>query len=183
VNIDSTLIAAALLLAASLYAVLCGEGVYLRFAAALCAALAVAVGAGGFVPGLEAAVALPALPLIGVALALSAIARLSRPVPALPATLALVLALGGGFAGLFGAGPVFALLPLLLCGLVATIAALSRGNVTATLAGALLTAAACAFLARGVALPGLVLLASALGGFALQTRASNSSASRLSFSP
>ena len=181
--VDSTLIAAALLLAASLYAVLRGEGVYLRFAAALCAALAVAAGSGGFVPGLEAAVALPALPLIGVALVLSAVARLARPVPALPATLALLLALAGGFAALFGAGPVFALLPLLLCGLAAAITALSRGNVTATLAGALLTAAACAFLARGVALPGLVLLGCALGGSALQTRASNSSASRLSFSP
>lgn len=181
--LDSTLIAALLLLAAALYAALCGEGVYLRFAAALCAALAVAAGAGRFLPGLESAVALPALPLIGAALALSTVARLARPVPALLATLVLLLALGGGFAALFGAGPVFALLPLLLGGLVVAIAALSRGHVTATLAGALMTAAACAFLARGVALPGLVLLAAVLGGFALQTRASNSSASRLSFSP
>ena len=99
---DSTLIAALPLMAASLYAAVTGAGVYLRFAAMLCAALAAALLAalllpGHFDAGLAAAVALPVLPLAGVSLGLCAIARCLRPMPALPATLALVY-LNGGFA-------------------------------------------------------------------------------------
>jgi len=185
---DSPLIAAALLLGAALYAALAGTGVYLRFAAMLCAALAAALLAalllpGFFDPRLAAAVALPVLPLAGVSLGLCAIARCLRPMPALPATLALAAALAGGIAALFGAGLLFALLPLLLAGVAVMVAALHRAAFSLLLAGALLMAAASAFLARGVTLPGVMLLAAALAGFAVQTRASNSRAAFGSAAP
>jgi len=181
--IDSTLIAAALLLASSLYAALAGGGVYLRFAAILCAALALAAATQVFTPGLSGAVALPVLPLAGVALSLSAIARFLRPLSPLPATLALVLALAAGCAALFGAGLLFALLPLLLGGLAATVAALNRAAVTALLAGVLLMASACAFAGAGLSMPGLLLLAVALAGFAVQARASKTGAPLVSLVP
>jgi hypothetical protein len=171
-TLDSSLIAALPPLAASLYAALCGTGVYLRFAATLCAALAVAVMAQPFLPGVAAAVALPVLPLAGAGLGLSAIARCCKPVPALPATLALAAALGGGIFALFGGSLLFALLPLLLGGLAVAVVALHRAAFVLLLAGVLLMAAAAALLARGVALPGLVLLAAALAGFA-QARVSS----------
>lgn len=186
--LDSTLIAAVVLLASALYAALAGGGVYLRVAAILCAALAVAVAAQAGLPGptmlqLAGAAALPVLPLAGVSLALSAIARFLRPLPPLPATLLLLAALGGGVGALFGAGLLFALLPLLLGGLAATIAALHRAAIAALLAGVLLMASACAFAGAGVAMPGLLLLAAALTGFSLQTRMSRTRASLVSFSP
>lgn len=180
--LDSTLMAAALLLGASLYAALGGSGVYLRFAAMLCAALALARLVQPLLPGLGGAVALPVLPLAGVALGLCAIARCGKPLPALPATLALMAALGGGLLALFGASLLFALAPLLLGGLAVTVAALRRGTFTLLLAGVLLMAAAAALLARGVALPGLVLLAAALTGF-VQTRASSSRAAMTGAAP
>jgi hypothetical protein len=182
---DSALIAALLLLASSLCAALSGTGVYLRFAAMLGAALAAAFLAPPLLPGLfdmrlAAAVALPVLPLAGVGLGLCAIARCLGPMPPLPATLALAVALAGGIAALLGASLLFALLPLLLGGLAVTVAALHRAALCLLLAGMLLMAAAAAFLARGVALPGVMLLAAALAGFAAQTRASNS---RAAFGP
>jgi hypothetical protein len=180
---DSTLIAAVVLLIASLYAALCGAGVYLRFAAILTLAIAVAVLANGMAPGVEGAVALAALPLAGASLALCAIARAGRPLPALPATLALVFALLGGLAALAGAGLIFALLPPLLAGLVAAVAGLHRAALRPLLAGLLLAAAACAFFSAGVGLAGLLLLAAALAGFAVQTRASKTGARLLSVSP
>jgi hypothetical protein len=180
--LDSTLIAAVLLLGASLYAAIAGAGVYLRFAAILCAALALAVLAQIVLPGFAAAAALPVLPLAGAGLSLCVVARLLRPLPPLPATLVLVLALGCGIASLFGAALLFALLPLLLGGLVATVAALHRAAVTGVLAGVLLMASACAFAAAGLTLPGLALLSASLAGFAIQTRASNRRASLVSLS-
>lgn len=185
---DSTLIAALPLMAASLYAAVTGAGVYLRFAAMLCAALAAALLAalllpGHFDAGLAAAVALPVLPLAGVSLGLCAIARCLRPMPALPATLALAAALAGGIAALFGGSLLFALLPLLLGGLAVMVAALHRAAFSLLLAGALLMAAASAFLARGVTLPGVMLLAAALAGFAVQTRASHNRAAFGSATP
>lgn len=173
---DSSLIAAALLLGVSLFAAVNGVGVYLRFAAMLCAALALAVPANAVLPGLAGAVALLALPLAGASLGLCAAARLLRPLPPLAATLALVAALGAGLSGLAGAGLAPALLPVLLGGLLAAVAALHRAMLAPLLAGVLLMAAACAVLARGPALPGLVLLAAALAGFAIQRRVSNSGA-------
>jgi hypothetical protein len=187
-TLDSTLIAAVLLLGAALVAAVGGNGVYLRFAAMLSAALAIAVLAQAFLPGphtleLAGVAALPVLPLAGVSLGLSAIARFLRPLPPLPATLLLLAALGGGVGALFGAGLFFALLPLLLGGLAATIAALHRAAVTGLLAGVLLMASACAFAGAGMTMPGLLLLAAALTGFSLQTRASKSSASLVWFVP
>ncbi len=181
--LDSTLIAALPLMAASLYAAVTGAGVYLRFAAMLCAALAAALLVQLLLPGFAAAVALPVLPLAGVSLGLCAVARCLRPMPALPATLALAAALAGGIAALFGASLLFALLPLLLGGLAVMVVALHRAAFSLLLAGALLMAAAAAFLARGVTLPGVMLLAAALAGFAVQTRASNSRAAFGSAAP
>jgi hypothetical protein len=169
---DSSLIAALLLLAVSLAAARTGVGVYLCFAATLCAALAFSRLAEPLLPGFSTAVALPVLPLAGVGLGLSAIARCCRPVPALPATLALAAALGGGVFALFGGSLLFALLPLLLGGLAVAVVALHRAAFVLLLAGVLLMAAAAALLARGVALPGLMLLAAALAGFA-QARVSS----------
>jgi hypothetical protein len=173
--LDSSLIAAVLLLAASLHTARAGTGAYLRFAAILCAALALAWLAEPLLPGLAGAVALPVLPLAGAGLALSAIARCFKPVPALPATLTLMAALAGGILTVFGAGLLFALAPLLLGGLAVILAALHRAAFVLLLAGVLLMASAAALLARGVALPGAVLLAAALVGFA-QRRVSSSRA-------
>jgi hypothetical protein len=166
------LLAAMALLAVSLQAVLRGPGLYLRFAAALCGALALAVLAERWAPGLAAAASLPALPLAGAALGLTGVARCTRPVPPLLASLFLVAALAAGLLALFGFNAVLVLLPLLAGGIgVAAVAGLSGAPVTA-LAGALLAASAPAFLARGIAAPGLLLLAASLAGFALQTLAS-----------
>jgi hypothetical protein len=178
-----TLLAAVPLLAAALYAAVLGAGVYLRFAAMLCAALALAVMTRFRVPGLAEAAALVALPLLGASLGLCAIARFVRPLPPLPATLGLAAALAGGLIALLGGVVAFALLPLLLSGLAATIAALHRAAVTPLLAGLLLMAAACAFAGAGVALPGLLLLAASLAGFALQRRVSRRSAALMSAAP
>jgi hypothetical protein len=166
------LIAAVLLFAASLFAAKAGAGVYLRFAAMLCAALALAAMAQWRVPGLAEAAALVTLPLAGVSLGLGAIAQLTRPLPALPATMALAAALAGGLIALFGGGVAFALLPLLLGGLAAFVAALHRAAAVPLLAGLLLMASAAAFAGAGVAMPGLLLLAASLAGFALQRRRS-----------
>jgi hypothetical protein len=168
-----TLLAAVLLLTVSLHAVLRGAGLYLRFAASLCGALALAVLAERWAaPGLAAAASLPALPLAGIALGLTGMARCIRPVPPLPASLLLIAALAAGLLALFGFNAVLVLLPPLAGGIaVAAVAGLSGAPVTA-LAGALLAASAPAFLARGIAASGLLLLAAALAGFAVQTLAS-----------
>ena len=76
-----------------------------------------------------------------------------------------------------------ALLPLLLGGLAATVAALNRAAVTALLAGVLLMASACAFAGAGLSMPGLLLLAVALAGFAVQARASKTGAPLVSLVP
>ena len=127
---------------------------YLRFAAILAAALALAVLAQGWIPGIAQAAALIVLPLAGAALSLAALARFATPPPPLFATLCLVLALGCSLAALLGGRPALSLLPLAAGGAAAMIVALSRGAPIAALAGALLLAGTCAFFARGVAAPG-----------------------------
>src|SRR5690349_6401227 len=117
--IDSSLIAAFLLLSVALFTACSGAGNYLRFAAMLSAALAAACLSRE--PGLSAAAGLIALPLPGAALGLSALARAGRRLPQLPATLALAGALGAGLGALFTGAVMAALLPLALGGVAMTI--------------------------------------------------------------
>lgn len=170
---DSLTLAAALaLLLAALFAAWRGQGLYLRVAAALCGALALAVLAEARLPGLAAAASLPALPLAGAMLGLCGIARFARPMPPMLSSLILVAALTGGVMALFGFPLAPVLLPLVIGGGVIAIAAAARGAFAQLVAGSLLTASAPAFLARGPAAPGLLLLAASLSGLAAQQVAS-----------
>jgi hypothetical protein len=168
-----TLASAALLLLVALFTVLRGRGLYLRFAATLLAAMALAVLAEPRVTGLAPAASLAVLPLAGAALGLCAIARFARPLPPLIASLLLVAALGGGVMALFGGGLAPVLLPPALGGMVIAVASVSRGAGLAAMSGLLLAASAPALLARGLSAPALLLLAASLAGLALQKRASS----------
>lgn len=169
--IDSSFVAAVVLLGVALFAAVAGHGNYLRFAAMLCAALAAAFLAR--VPGLAAAAALIALPLSGAALGLSALARAHRPVPPLLASLALASALVAGLGALFTGLVTASLLPLALGGIGAGFAGLQRKSLIAVSAGFLLAAAACAGWSDGLGAASLSLLAAGLLGVAIQKRVSS----------
>jgi hypothetical protein len=112
--LDSTLAAAAILLIVTLFAGRPGTGNYLRFAAILLAALALA--ALSDIRGLASAAALIVLPLSGAAMGLSALARTRRRAPQLVAACALASALTAGLFALFTGLVTAALLPLALGG-------------------------------------------------------------------
>jgi hypothetical protein len=167
----SDIIAAFLLLAA---AMLVGRGgAYMRFAALLFAALALACCTQVQVPGLGNAVALMILPLGGATLGLFSLARFGRKLPAFPATLLLSASLACGLGALLGGTAILALLPLALGGLVVIFASLHRMALIAALSGMLLVAAACAFTIAGTSMATLSLLAAALFGLNVQTVSSN----------
>ena len=163
---DPLVVSAVLLLVAALFAGRPGTGNYLRFAAILCAALALAVLSR--IEALAAATALVALPLAGVALGLSALARAGRKLPPLLASIALAGALLAGLVAFFTGSVMPVLLPLALGG----VAMLVSGRIFAMLSGALLLAAASAGLAAGLEAGLLSLLAAALLGAGLYRRAS-----------
>lgn len=167
---DPILIAAMLLLGASLFAGRSGTGDYLRFAAMLSSALALAVLSR--VEGLAAAAALVTLPLAGAALGLSALARAGRRSPPLLACLLLALALASGLSALFTGMAAPALLPLALGGL----AMLLAGRPVTMLSGLLLLAASSAGLGEGMGAGLLALLAAALTGAGLYRRVSSRTA-------
>jgi hypothetical protein len=169
--IDSSLIAALLLLGVALLTAWSGSGNYLRFAAMLCAALAAAWLTG--IPGLAAAAGLIVLPLAGAALGLSALARAGQRMPQLPATLVLAGTLGSGLAALLMGVVMAALLPLALGGLVMSIAGLRRGARRSAMAGFLILAAAAAGVSDGLGAASLSLLAAGLFGAGLQKRLSS----------
>jgi hypothetical protein len=169
--IDSSLIAALLLLGVALFTAWTGAGNYLRFAAMLCAALAAACLSRQ--PGLAAAAGLIVLPLTGAALGLSVLARAGRKLPQLPATLALAGAFGGGLAALFSGAVMAALLPLALGGVTIVIVCLRSGAFVASVSGLLVAAAAASGVSEGPGAACLSLLAAGLFGAGLQKRVSS----------
>ena len=140
------------LLAAPLRAV---ARLHARFAAMLLASLAVTR-----LVGLADTAALFLLPLAAASLMVSALARFTRPLSVLLASLALVAALAGGLAGLLSGIAVLALAPVVLAGLVIIAASLNGVAVLPLLAGASLLAGAMAFLEQG-AKAGLFLFSAA----------------------
>jgi hypothetical protein len=175
--LDSTLAAAAILLIVTLFAGRPGTGNYLRFAAILLAALALA--ALSDIRGLASAAALIVLPLSGAAMGLSALARTRRRAPQLVAACALASALTAGLFALFTGLVTAALLPLALGGA----AMLATGRIFSMLSGLLLVAAACAGWGGGVGAPLLGLLAASLYGAGLYRRVSSKRGSAAPASP
>lgn len=175
-----TLIAAALLLAATLLGwrltatVRPAARAQLRFALLLFAALAVAsLGAGVmslFVP-VALAVAILAAALGSAALALGIFTIFSRPVPPLPASVILVLALACGLAAILGDQPIYAMAVQMAA--FAVIMVMGFGRLGDALhSGALTVAGAFALLCAGMALMdaavaiALLFLAAAILGLA-----------------
>ena len=169
--IDSSLIAAFLLLGVALFAAWSGAGNYLRFAAMLCAALAAACLSRQ--PDLAAAAGLIVLPMTGAALGLSALARAGRKLPQLPATLALAGALGAGLGALFTATVMAALLPLALGGVAMTIAGMRCGAIVPALSGFLVLGCACAAVSDGLGAASFGMLGAGLFGACFQRRVSS----------
>jgi hypothetical protein len=134
---------------------------YLRFAAMLLAALAVAAPLG-----LGDVAALLLLPLAAASLALSALARFARPLPPLAATLALVAALMGGIGAMLLGFWVLALLPVAVAGLVIIAAALHGVAPVAAIAGTALLASGLGIVQQGAGAGVLLLCAAALTGLA-----------------
>jgi hypothetical protein len=134
---------------------------YLRFAAMLFAALAVAAPLG-----LGDVAALLLLPLASASLALSALARFARPLPQFPATLALVAALMGGIGAMLLGFWLLALLPVAVAGLVIIAAALHGVAPIPAIAGAALLASGLGYVQQGAGAGVLLLCAAALIGLA-----------------
>jgi hypothetical protein len=128
---------------------------YLRFAAVLFSALGVAVPLD-----LADVTALLLLPLACTALMVSALARFARPLPALPASLALVAGLAGGLGAMIWGNVMPALVPVMFAGLAVIAAALNGMAVMPVLAGAGIVAAGLAFMEQG-ARGGLMLFCAA----------------------
>jgi hypothetical protein len=134
---------------------------YLRFAAMLLAALAVATPLG-----LGDVAALLLLPLGSASLALSALARFARPLPQFPATLALVAALMGGIGAMLLGFWVLALVPVAVASLVIIAAALHGVAPMPVLAGAALLASGLGTVQQGAGAGELLLCAASLIGLA-----------------
>ncbi|HEU0095998.1 MAG TPA: hypothetical protein VFQ52_06060 [Rhizomicrobium sp.] len=134
---------------------------YLRFAAMLLAALAVAAPLG-----LGDVAALLLLPLASASLALSALARFARPLPQFPATLALVAALMGGIGAMLLGFWVLALVPVAIAGLVIIAAALHGVAPMPVIAGAALLASGLGTVQQGAGAGVLLLCAASLIGLA-----------------
>jgi hypothetical protein len=134
---------------------------YLRFAAVLFAALALAV------PLMLAdAAALLLLPLASAALMISALARFAKPLPVLPASLVMVAGLAGGLGALVSGLVMPALLPVMLAGVAVIAVAINGIAAMPVLAGAGLVAAGLAFLEQGAHAGALLFSAAALVGLA-----------------
>ncbi len=128
---------------------------YLRFGGVLFSALAVSVPLG-----LADAASLLLLPLASSALMVSALARFARPLPVIPACLALVLGLAAGLGALLSGVVLLALVPVMIAGLAVIAAAIQGIAVMPVLAGAGLIASGLAFTEQG-ARGGLLLFCAA----------------------
>jgi len=134
---------------------------YLRFATMLFAALAASA-----LLGLGDVAALLLLPLASASLALSALARFARPLPQLPATLALVAALMGGIAAMLLGFWVLALVPVAVAGLAIIAAALHGVAPMSAIAGAALLASGLGYVQQGAGAGVLLLCAASVVGLA-----------------
>lgn len=128
---------------------------YLRFAAVLFSALAVSVPLG-----MADVTALLLLPLGSASLMVSALARFARPLPVLPASLALVGGFAGGLCALVSGTAMPALAPVIFAGLAVVAAAINGIAAMPVLAGAGLIASGLAFAEQG-ARGGLLLFCAA----------------------
>jgi len=147
---------------------------YLRFAAALFSALAVSVPLG-----MADVTGLLLLPLASAALMIAALARFAKPLPVLPACLALVLGQAGGLGAAISGNAMPALVPVMVAGLVVIAAAIHDVAVMPVLAGAGLIASGLAFVEQGARGGLLLFCAAALIGLAKpQLLRSSSSALR-----
>lgn len=134
---------------------------YLRFAAVLLAAWAVA---SPF--ALLDIAALLLLPLAATALALSALARFARALGSLGATLMLVASLTAGLSAMLLDLEIAALIPVAIAGLTIVAAALHAAALVGTLSGLALFACALAGLDQGAEAGMLLFAAAALLGLA-----------------
>jgi hypothetical protein len=132
---------------------------YLRFAAVLFSALAVSVPLG-----MADVTGLLLLPLGAAALMIAALARHAKPLPVLPACLALVLGQAGGLCAVISGNVIPALVPVMVAGLVVIAAAIHDIAVMPVLAGVGLIASGLAFMQQGVRGGLLLFCASALIG-------------------
>jgi hypothetical protein len=147
---------------------------YLRFAAMLLAALAVAASLG-----LGDVAALLLLPLASASLALSALARFARPLPPFPATLALVAALTGGIGAMLLGFWLLALLPVAVASLAIIAAALHGVAPIPVIAGAALLASGLGYVQQGAGAGVLLLCAASLVGLARDSQLLRSTKSAL----
>ena len=147
---------------------------YLRFAAVLLSALAISVPLH-----MADVTGLLLLPLASAALMIGALARFAKPLPVLPACLALVLGQAGGLGAVISGNAMLALVPVMVAGLVVIAAAIHDIAVMPVLAGAGLIASGLAFMQQGVRGGLLLFCASALIGLVRpQLLRSSSSAMR-----
>lgn len=128
---------------------------YMRFAAVLFSALAVSVPLG-----MADVTALLLLPLGSAALMVSALARFARPLPVLPASLALIAGLAGGLCALVSGTAMPALLPVIFAGLAVIAAGINGIAIVPVIAGAGLIASGLGFAEQG-ARGGLLLFCAA----------------------
>ena len=135
--------------------------IYLRFAAILFASLGAAR-----VVGLADVGALFLLPLAGAALMVAALALFARRLPVFVVALALVIALGCGFAGLLSGMGVLSVAPVMAAGLVIIAVSLNGVVIIPILAGASLLAAGLAFWEQGAQAGLFLFSAAALVGLA-----------------
>ncbi|HET7086852.1 MAG TPA: hypothetical protein VFI23_18940 [Rhizomicrobium sp.] len=138
-----------------------GVRLYLRFAAVLFSALALSVPLQ-----LSLAAVLFLLPLASAALMIAAFARFTAPLPVFAASLALVLALGSGFAAMLWGHEMLALLPVLIAGLAVVGVALRGIALVAAMSGAALLAAGLVMLEPNALSAVLLFAAAALVGLA-----------------
>jgi hypothetical protein len=134
---------------------------YLRFAAVLYSALAISVPLG-----LADVAALLLLPLASAALMIAALARFAKPLPVLPACLALVLGQAGGLGAAISGNAMPTLVPVMVAGLVVIAAAINDIAVMPVLAGGGLIASGLAFMEQGARGGLLLFCAAALIGLA-----------------
>ena len=95
---------------------------------------------------------------------IGALARFAKPLPVLPACLALVLGQAGGLGAVISGNAMPALVPVMVAGLVVIAAAIHDIAVMPVLAGAGLIASGLAFMQQGVRGGLLLFCASALIG-------------------
>ena len=129
---------------------------YIRFAAGLFAALAIAAPW----PAIAEAAALVVLPAASAALTLAVLARFAGRIPALPAASGLAIPLVAGLGAMLIAAPMLSAVPVTLAAITIAAVALRRLAFMAALSGMALSGAILGFLSQGCG-AGLLLFSAA----------------------